>query len=541
MMQCFSLKTLSMSRTISLTTIRSLSVSSTGTALDQAHLLASAFLDQERLQIQGRISNLTEQLKSVKGEAALDLELQIRRSKVEYDLSSIETHRLFNDGKVGKRSEQLGEDVFFTMINRRWRDYLRPKLLKSAQQWKLMKDVFPADFVPTLGLNINFPKSNWLAPFGQHVDPTKCLYSPEIIITRDFDTLNTDHYTLLMTDLDRPNLDTKSYEEWCHWLVTDIPVGRSAEFPGGVSPFFKPERLVNIDPLSKFAPIVEASRAKSDSQSESLIPGNVVFPYIPPHPTFSNPRRVHRYVVTLFKQPNKTTPLNIDMSKLQLQAETDRAQMANAQKDLPLSSRFHETEGEMALQMRERFLVAPTMKFAKDYNLELAGFGFITSSWVPETSHVFTGLNIHEPVYGKKYNQFPKTLALRLHASKEMMSELNKPIAQLTREEIKKLNAGKRPSFDRSRVITTGDVQLGLIQKVEAERAAKDSNEPTKQRKSKGIKNTEPVMTPVKKMPRLTEIAAAALVRNKPSDVASKIQGSITSEILNRRNRFENR
>ncbi|KAJ1339491.1 hypothetical protein BSLG_005901 [Batrachochytrium salamandrivorans] len=314
------------STTISLTTIRSLSVSSTGTALDQAHLLASAFLDQERLQIQGRISNLTEQLKSVKGEAALNLELQIRRSKVEYDLSSIETHRLFNDGKHVDPTKVLILVLY--------------GLVFPAMIGCLLVD--SANLVPVL---------------------------PEIIITRDFDTLNTDHYTLLMTDLDRPNLDTKSYEEWCHWLVL--------------------------------------SRAKSDSQSENLIPGNVVFLYSTIQHSQSSPCTSICGNTFQAAQQDHSTP-NIDMSKLQLQAETDRAQMANAQKDLPLSSRFHETEGEMALQMRERFLVAPTMKFAKDYNLELAGFGFITSSWVPETSHVFTGLNIHEPVYGKSITSFPK-------------------------------------------------------------------------------------------------------------------------------------
>ncbi|KAJ1343005.1 hypothetical protein BSLG_002430 [Batrachochytrium salamandrivorans] len=493
------------------------------TALSRAHRLADDILNKERSKVQVRIDTLSEQLKDAKAKNNTEsdassadskepnivaLELALRQNKVELGLSIDQNHRIFSSAKVGKLPKSLDEDVFASMTQRRWNRYTRPKLLKSAIQWGLMKDIFPEDFVPTVSLNVNFPNSKWLAPYGQHIDATKSLNAPEIVITRDPNTIKTEYYTLIMTDLDRPNMESKSYEEWCHWLVTDIPVGRRLEIRGGRSPFFNSGKLSHFDASSPMESISKTTQRIARKAARVSIPGTVVFDYVPPHPTFSNPRR----------------------------ADIDRCAMSKLSETEPLSNQFIENDGEKALSVRERFLVAPTMKLAKDYGLTLAGFGFTTSGWNPETSHVFTGLGIHEPVYGKMYASHPKTLASRLNASTEMVSTMTTPIHQLPRTELAKLNAGKRPSFNPNRVVTTGDIQLAKIHKIEAERIT-TGNEKTSQK----AKDTVSQIAPLRKTQRLTELAAAALVRNKASDIASKLRGPITASILNRRNRYENR
>jgi large subunit ribosomal protein L35 len=137
-----------------------------------------------------------------------------------------------------------------------------------------------------------------------------------------------------MTDLDRPNLAEQSYDEWCHWMVSDITVKGRTTIEGGSS----------FD-----APIKPAN-------------GMTVLEYIPPHPALSNPSKVHRYVVTLLKQSG---PLNVEAL-------------------IPKSG-----EGVMQTD-RAHFL--PLRKFAKTYGLTWVGFGFFSSVWNKETPAIFQSL-----------------------------------------------------------------------------------------------------------------------------------------------------
>eukprot|EP00842_Homolaphlyctis_polyrhiza_P000120 jgi/Hompol1/1108/HPOL_005513-RA len=389
--------------------------------------------------------------------------LSSQREKVAAEIALLETAVAAAPTDAGDPNE----DVFAIMDKRRWGNYTKPRLMKLADQWRVTKDFLPPDFEPSVNVQVDYGNSNHLVTFGQFVAPHKAsgLHSPRVIITRDPFVKTTDHFTLIMTDLDRPDLDTKAYEEWCHWLVTDIPVGYRGVIPAAPSSHFKPERLSNVDPASPFASL-------PSPPTENKLPGNVVLDYVPIHPAFSNPRNVHRYVFSVFQQP--TEKLNVDSDAFKAAAEAHRQAVAAQRASLPISEKQIEGEGERALGLRERFAVLPTMKFAKQHDLKLVGFGFLTSAWTRDTSHVFTGLDIHEPVFGKLFPVRTTDLALRLDAATDIVASLPNgaaSIAGLSRQSLAKLNIGRRPSFNPARVISTSDVNMEEIRKKEAERS----------------------------------------------------------------------
>ncbi|KAI8926390.1 phosphatidylethanolamine-binding protein [Entophlyctis helioformis] len=468
---------------------------------------------------------------------------KLRRHTIELGLSDPANHRKFADG-----SADLNDPVFASMALRQFETFVRPKLLKASNEWELMKDVFPADFVPSVNVQLNFGNKDWLAPFGQHIDAHTGIHSPRVVITTDPASDKTEYFTLILTNLDRANLEFKSYEEWCHWLVTDIPVTRRLEIPSAASPFFKADRLKDVDPSSPYASLPEAP-------ADAKIPGNVVFEYVPPHPAFSNPRKVNRYVLIALRQSGPN--IKVDMDKLKASAESQRvlAEQRMTKEGRSLAERPVEGEGEKALSTRERFLALPTMKFAKKHNLELAGYGFVTSSWNVHTPHMFTGLGVHEPVFGKQYRTRAADQAIRLGAATDMAASLKVPVSQLPRDMLTNLNAGRRPSFDVSRVVTSGDIQLDLIRKKQAEAAAsgtpvtKVSGKKAKAAaaaaaagtaRSAGLAVNAAAAGSRPKTHRLTEYGATAIVRNKEGDVASSLMGDVTASIKLRRNRYAN-
>ncbi|KAL2911782.1 39S ribosomal protein L38, mitochondrial [Polyrhizophydium stewartii] len=536
---------------------------STAQQLDRAHAVAAKFLDDQRAAVAAKIAGIEKQLAAnPSADVAYDLTAKLRRHKIELGLSDPENHLRFNDNNI-----DYANDVFIAMEERRWNLFTKPKLLKSADHWEVRKDALPADFVPSANVQVNFNGSKWLTAYGQHIDPAQGILAPSVTITRPSNVNTTEYFTLMMTDLDRPNIETGTYEEWCHWLITDIPVAQRAEITGGASPFFHPDRMHNVDPASPFASLTGLPTGPS------AVPGNVVLDYIPPHPAFSNPRRVHRYLFTLFKQPTDKLKMSLGSVRAAAQrqrnkAAAEQAAEAAAEAAAPEAShkpgaklgtaarRAFEGEGEMAIALRERFLVGPAMLLAKTHQLELAGFGFVTAGWKPETSHVFSALGIHEPVFGKPFKILNNELALRLDAAAQMVGASQATptqLQQLAHGDLARLNQGRRPSFRPNRLISTGDAQLEAIRRIDTERAAageasgpagKAAKADKKADKRADRKAAAPIASPVtlatRKTPRLTEFAAAAIVRNKPSDVASSQMGEVTAAIKTRRSRYEN-
>lgn len=157
-----------------------------------------------------------------------------------------------------------------------------------------------------------------------------------------------------MTDLDRPNPAEQAYEEWCHWMVSDIPIESRCTIEGGSSV---------LDP--------KASNI-----------GKTVLEYIPPHPAHSNPSKMHRYVFTLLKQ---SAPLDLNFLNVDMSGKTDMKVNDKDQMDIKNSDNFY-------LSKRANFL--PLRKFMKDNSLEWEGLGIMTSVWNALTPDIFKSLGI---------------------------------------------------------------------------------------------------------------------------------------------------
>lgn len=84
-------------------------------------------------------------------------------------------------------------------------------------------------------------------------------------------------YTLAMTDLDSMDVERGAYQEFCHWLVTDIPVIERCVIESAPSIYLK-----------------DSSNSQKVEEKNIKI-GKTVLPYLPPHPFLTNPKRPHRY------------------------------------------------------------------------------------------------------------------------------------------------------------------------------------------------------------------------------------------------------
>ncbi|KAJ3343337.1 MFT2-Corn MFT-like protein [Gonapodya sp. JEL0774] len=203
------------------------------------------------------------------------------------------------------------------------------------------------------------------------------LESPEVSITTNDE--RTRYFTLMMLDLDRPNVETSSYEEWCHWLVVDIPVTSYLILP----------------PL----PV-----ASVPSAPPSSFPGITVLPYIPPHPPKQNPSKIHRYVLLAIEQPTS----KLDVSTAFLTAVAESARSTAATSNLPITRRTVEGPAELAWQIRERAAVAPLVRFLKGdgpaktstgVEMVVKGMALWGADWDAGLGAVYEFLGLHEPVF----------------------------------------------------------------------------------------------------------------------------------------------
>ncbi len=142
---------------------------------------------------------------------------------------------------------------------------------------------------------------------------------------------------------------------------------------------------INVDqtttiPSQPCAYISGENNDQSASQS-----GTVVFDYVPPHPPLSNPKKQHRYLLSLWKQ-SKDLEIDIQQWKAIAQAEREKAKL------LEPHHRIVEGNGETKMNFRERMIPFPSLKFAQSFGLELGGYGFFTSSFTSKTPEIFQSL-----------------------------------------------------------------------------------------------------------------------------------------------------
>ncbi|KAI9092707.1 phosphatidylethanolamine-binding protein [Phlyctochytrium arcticum] len=489
----------------------------TTAAVDRIFGLAQANLESERSLLRTRIADLGTQGDSAKNE-------QLAALEVELAYSDPANHAKFADGKA-----DLTSGVFAKMHRRRWRLHSVPKLLKLEEHHKVIGDVLPSRVAPEVQMEINFQNTNWLCPIGQPVPPIWTLYSPEVVITADNDKLR--HFTIALIDLDRANAEKGAYEHWCHWLVTDIPVKGRTVIPGGASPYLQPANQA-VDKIldgAKFVP--------SAPETESPIPGKVVFPYVPAHPPASNPRTPHRYFMAVLEQPSES--VQIDLETLSQKARKAAEQIELTSKE-PTWKRHVEGEGEKRIQVRERSLIMPLAKFMKQHDLELKGHGFFLASWDIHTSAVFSRLGIHEPVYGRLNAQSQAQTVRQLETATNLAAQLPDALARLSPKELRTINYAERPRVVSPRVMTKRGLQVAEMRKKDAAMAEAAAN---KKKGKKGAAAAPVVSKPPSynpKTPRLTTLGATAMVKNKEGDAAKGFQGEYMRKIKEQRYRYKN-
>ncbi|TPX72285.1 hypothetical protein SpCBS45565_g00701 [Spizellomyces sp. 'palustris'] len=480
---------------------------------DRAYDLALQVLESERNDVRTEIAELERLEKDGK---IAEKEHSLTKKRVELAYSDLANHAAFASGKV-----DLAKDVFASMHHRRWRSFLVPQLLKLEEEHRVIGDALPARIAPEVNFEVNFQNTNWLCPYGQPVPPVWTLYSPELIITTGDEKLR--HFTIALVDLDRPELETQSYEEWCHWLVTDIPVQNRLVIPGGSSPLLQPAS----DSVQKS--LAGATFVPSQPAQEPNIPGNVIFPYVPAHPPASNPRKVHRYFFAVLEQPEPSLKIDIESVKQQAIAMAEQLKKEEGKKDIPMWQKSVEGEGEKKLMVRERGLLFPTTKFIKQYGLELKGHGFFTAGWDIHTPAVFSRLGIHEPVYGKIVNQTPTETVRQLETATELAASLPAPLASLSTQALRSLNYAERPRVAPARLATQRGLEAEARRKKEAGAARK-----------KGKQEVARPPAGLKKTPRLTALGAAAMVRTKDGDIAQGYKGELVRSVKDKRYRYKN-
>lgn len=331
--------------------------------VSRAYDLAVQVLETEREALRRRIRDL-EGLEK-KGEES-KAEKELLRARVELAYSDPATHAAFATGK-GKRllfmqsdSRQcvdpclqipgdVAEPVYATMHDRRWRSFLVPKLLKLEEEHGVIGDALPEAIIPQVNLEVNFQNTNWLCAYGQPVPPVWTLYSPQLTITTGDEKVR--HFTVALIDLDRPDPESGSYEEWCHWLVTDIPVQNRLVIPGGSSPLLQPATS-NAE-----SQLAGAHFVPSPPTEQPTIPGNVIFPYVPAHPPASNPRKVHRYLLAVLEQPEPNMKLDTENIKAQVQTVESPIEEKPQKDSVPTWERSVEGEGEKRMMVRERLVL----------------------------------------------------------------------------------------------------------------------------------------------------------------------------------------
>lgn len=116
--------------------------------------------------------------------------------------------------------------------------------------------------------------------------------------------------------------------------------------------------------------------------------GDVIFDYVPLHPAHSNPKQSRRYLFTLLKQKERIDPVSLKQNIVDQARKRDLA-LAKMNVTFPPLQ-----EASARLESSARSCVGPTWKFICDQNLEVAGYGFLRSSWNLYTPSIYKSLGI---------------------------------------------------------------------------------------------------------------------------------------------------
>ncbi|ORZ07666.1 phosphatidylethanolamine-binding protein, partial [Absidia repens] len=155
----------------------------------------------------------------------------------------------------------MSRPVYRYLTKRRFEKQPRSKLLERLTQMSVVPDVADMNINPTVEINIQLSDDQVVEP-GVITQPEQSITRPTVQVT-NFHT-DTRLYTMMLVDPDSPDVANQTYQQRCHWLVTNVPL----------------------------------------SATESIVQGgNTVLDYIPPHPQKGT--KTHRYTWIAYEQGNE--------------------------------------------------------------------------------------------------------------------------------------------------------------------------------------------------------------------------------------------
>jgi len=153
------------------------------------------------------------------------------------------------------------------------------------------------DFLPYLSLNVTWPSCK-TADLGNIIKPDYAQKIPSIELRDDATSSDTSAtssdltYTVALTDPDAPSRDDPKWSEFCHWIITNVPLTRTGHFTAA-----------DVSGTANAGSVEAATQTMAKGLKE-------VIEYKPPGPPPKTGK--HRYVFLAFAPANSTSePLNL--------------------------------------------------------------------------------------------------------------------------------------------------------------------------------------------------------------------------------------
>ncbi|KAI8992001.1 phosphatidylethanolamine-binding protein [Mycotypha africana] len=162
---------------------------------------------------------------------------------------------------INKNVVDMSKPVYRYMRQKEFEKQPKAILMQRITQMNVIPDLLNTDMNPTVQVNIKLPEQGTIEP-GIFIKSEESVKLPEIEVVNFHDEPRL--YTLMMIDPDSPDVENKTYQQRCHWLISNVS-------------------------LSATSPIVKE--------------GDIVLDYIPPHPEKGT--KYHRYTVIAYEQPNE--------------------------------------------------------------------------------------------------------------------------------------------------------------------------------------------------------------------------------------------
>jgi len=155
------------------------------------------------------------------------------------------------------------------------------KDLNDVRKELIKADIIPnviEDFEPQLFLSVKWP-SDKTASLGNVISPTDVNHEPRAFLYKDASSelesvpsSSPATFTLAMTDPDAPSRDDPKWAEFCHWIVTGIPITASTSSSEGLKDImsYQPPTPPSKTGLHRYIFLVFAPRNKTDSANLHL-------------------------------------------------------------------------------------------------------------------------------------------------------------------------------------------------------------------------------------------------------------------------------